>query len=77
MSKSSKSCGYTGHMKTMNRVNETKEIYSSNQAQAHGLNNNAPQGHAKHKTDYPQVAAEQRAQASCGCKETSFKRFKA
>lgn len=77
MSKSSKSCGYTGRMKTMNRVNETKEVYSSNQAKAHGFGNEAQAGHTKHKADYPQVAAEQRAQAQCGCKETSFTRFKA
>ena len=73
MSKSSKSCSYTGHMKTMNRMNETKEMYSSNQAKTHGLSNGASASHAKHKEDYPEVAAEQRAQAKCGCRETSFK----
>jgi Fe-S cluster assembly iron-binding protein IscA len=62
MSKSSKSCGYTGHMKTMNRVNETKIDYESNRSKSH---------------QSLQIAAEQRAQAHCGCKETSFKIFKA
>lgn len=62
MSKSSKSCGYTGHMKTMNRVNETKIDYASNQSKLH---------------QSQQVAAKQRTQEHCGCKETSFKIFKA
>ncbi len=75
MSKSSKSCGYTGHMKTMNKINETQEIYSSQQAKNHGLKNSQSQSHVRHKADYPEVIAKQRAQASCGCKETSFKRF--
>lgn len=35
MSKSSKSCGYTGHMHTMNRVNQTKAQYDSQVAKVH------------------------------------------
>jgi len=49
-------------MKTMNRVNETKIDYASNQSKLH---------------QSQQVAAKQRTQEHCGCKETSFKIFKA
>ena len=68
MSKSSKSCGYTGHMKVMNRVNETKADYKSNRSKSHEAQQFAGQGHLKHKADYPEVAAELRAQAKCNCK---------
>jgi len=36
MAKSSKSCKYSGHMRIMNKVNFTKEIYESAKNKAHG-----------------------------------------
>lgn len=69
MAKSSKSCGYTGHMHTMNKVNENKIVYQSGKAQSCGMQESMPAQHAKHKSDYPEVAAEQRAQAKCNCKK--------
>ncbi len=69
MSKSSKSCSYTGHMHVMNRVNQTKEAYASNHAQSQGLHNNVKQEHLKHKAVYPEVQAQANAQAKCSCKK--------
>jgi len=51
----------------MNRVNQTKQDYSSAQAK-HSSNYPEPQIHTKHRPVYPEVAAEQRAQADCSCK---------
>ena len=47
MSKSSKSCSYTGHMKTMNRVNEAKINYSVNSSQSHQAHPQIEQKHMK------------------------------
>lgn len=69
MSKSSKSCSYTGHMKTMNRVNQAKINYSANSSQSHQAHAQIENKHIKHKADYPEVGAEMRAQAQCGCKK--------
>jgi len=69
MSKSSKSCGYTGHMHVMDRVNSTKTMYQSGQAKSHGMDSPNLEKHPKHKSAYPEVAAEARAQGSCTCKK--------
>lgn len=61
MAKSSKSCGYTGHMRIMDRVNNTKTMYQSNQAKSHKQDNNVKQ-HPKHQVAYPEAAAEARAE---------------
>lgn len=67
MSKKSKSCSYTGQMRSMNRVDENKIGYQTGLAKAHGMHENMPAQHAKHKTDYPEVAAENRSKAKCNC----------
>ncbi len=67
MSKSSKSCGYTGHMRIMNRVNETKKDYQSEQAKSCGLDNSRGENHQKHTVAYPEVSSEARIQAKCNC----------
>lgn len=67
MSKSSKSCGYTGRMHSMNRVNQTKADYTSNQSKAH-QGQMAQENHPKHKSQFPEVAAAQaRDQEPCRC----------
>jgi len=69
MSKSSKACGYTGHMHIMDRVNSTKAMYESNKAKSHKIHENRSEHHPKHKEAYPEVAAEARAQEKCTCKK--------
>lgn len=69
MSKSSKSCGYTGHMRVMDRVNNTKSAFQSNNAKSHGLREGLAESHPKHNVEYPEVAAEARAsiRGKCNC----------
>jgi len=69
MSKSSKSCGYTGHMRVMNKVNNNKEAFQSGQAKSHGFDSPNLEQHPKHKVAYPEVAAEARAgiRGKCNC----------
>jgi hypothetical protein len=69
MSKSSKSCGYTGHMRIMDKVNNTKAAYQSEQAKSHGMDSAQLEKHPKHKIEYPEVSAQARAQAKCNCKK--------
>ena len=65
MSKESKSCGYTGHMRILNRgVNETKENFEAQQAHTHEhFEHNQAEQHAKKGSGivYPEVA--------CTCKK--------
>ena len=67
MAKSSKSCGYTGHMRVMDRVNSTKIDYQSGQAKSANAGSAQVVHHSKHKQAYPEVAAEARALAKCNC----------
>ena len=67
MAKSSKSCGYTGHMRVMDRVNSTKTDFQSGQAKSHQADSPQVAHHSKHKQAYPEVAAEARALAKCNC----------
>ncbi len=67
MSKSSKSCGYTGHMHVMDRVNDTKKDFQAGQTKSHGADSAQVANHPKHSVAYPEVAAEARALAKCNC----------
>ena len=67
MSKPSKACSYTGHMKIMNRNNQTKEVRDAQQAKMLHQHQMLEK-HPKHKTEYPEVLAEQRSQKKCSCK---------
>lgn len=69
MSKSSKSCGYTGHMRIMNKENPTKNMYQSKQAKSHNCNDAVAGGHTHCKAVYPEVQAEVNAQQKCGCRK--------
>lgn len=69
MSKSSKECGYTGHMHVMDRVNSTKAMHESNQAKALEKHQQAPQAHSKHKMDYPEVQQQTQSLHRCICKK--------
>lgn len=73
MAKSSKSCGYTGHMRVMDRVNNTKSTFESNNAKSHGLGEGVAESHPKHKVAYPEVTAEARAsiRGKCNCSKLS------
>jgi len=69
MSKSSKSCGYTGHMRVMNKENVTKNSFQSGQAKSHGMDTPNLTTHPHHKVEYPEVQAEARAEKKCTCKK--------
>ena len=69
MAKSSKSCGYTGHMRAMNQTNDNKMAYQSEKAKSAGMDSPNLEKHPKHKVNYPEVAAESRAaiRGKCNC----------
>lgn len=54
MTKSSKSCGYTGHMNIMNKKNYTKASYTAQHAQQKGLQEHMMQQHPHSKMPYPE-----------------------
>ena len=68
MSKSSKSCGHTGQMHVMNKVNGAKERYESNRAKSYSMDSANLERHPKHAVVYPEIQAEANSQTKCTCK---------
>ncbi|MBP6869333.1 hypothetical protein KBC04_00395 [Candidatus Babeliales bacterium] len=65
MSKSSKSCKYTGHMHVMNKENHTKEDFSADKAKSCAMQHKPTEQHCHHKRAYPE---EQTRCTQCSCK---------
>ncbi len=64
MSKASKACAYTGHLRSTNRTNTNKEIYETQQARMHPIDpSHGADIHPKHKVAYPEE------QQRCSCKK--------
>jgi len=64
MSKTSKSCKYTGRMHIAERVNNTKEAYETRVTKSHGLHEVGIEQHPHHKVAYP----EEKSQCMCAKK---------
>lgn len=69
MSKSSKSCGYTGHMRTENRTHANKTARTAQESMQHGLHGVGIHQHCHHKLDCLQCAAQSKLHVSCTCKK--------
>ena len=65
MSKSSKSCGYTGHMHVMNKVNQTKEDFNAEKSKSCRLQQQQSAQHCHSKQAYPE---EKNRCDQCSCK---------